>query len=97
MTLRVRGDAKKLEELAAKHPEVPKGISDRGREAGAISHHFYGNDDEILVVDEWPDEETFRGFFDASPEIAGLMQEVGVTSQPEITFWRKLETHDDIG
>ena len=97
MTLRVKADAKKLEELAAKHPEVLSEISDRGREAGAISHRFYGNDDEVIVVDEWPDEGAFRRFFDASPEIASMMQEVGVTTQPEITFWRKLETHDDIG
>ena len=30
-------------------------------------------------------------------EIGPLMQEAGVTSEPAVRFWRKLETGDDIG
>ncbi len=26
-----------------------------------------------------------------------MMAEIGVTAEPEVTFWRKLETHDDVG
>jgi hypothetical protein len=25
------------------------------------------------------------------------MREAGVTTDPEVTFWRKLETHDEVG
>ena len=50
-----------------------------------------------MVVDEWPDAESFQRFFEADqPNIGPLMQEVG-TGEPEITFWRKLETGDEVG
>jgi hypothetical protein len=26
-----------------------------------------------------------------------MMREVGVSGEPEITFWRKLDTRDDVG
>ena len=73
VTLRVGGDPKKLEELAAGEDSPILKIRDRGVEFGCISHRFYATDDEILVVDEWPDEASFRGFFDASPDIKGVM------------------------
>ena len=31
------------------------------------------------------------------PEIEPMMAAAGVTGEPEITFWRKLDTHDDVG
>ena len=49
----------------------------------------------VLVVDEWESEEGFHAFFAEATEIPGMMAEAGVTSESEITFWRKLETHDD--
>ena len=97
VTLRVRGDATKIEALAAADPMLLQKITDRAKEHGVISHRFYGTGDEVLVMDEWPSPEAFRAFFDASPEIPGVMEQAGVTSEPEIVFWRKLDTHDDIG
>jgi hypothetical protein len=97
MMLRVNGDPTKVEALAAKDPGRLQKIVDRGKEYGVISHQFYGNESGVLVIDEWPDPESFQRFFAASPEIAGIMQEAGVTTEPEITFWRKLDTKDSIG
>ena len=97
MTLRVKGDAAKLEALAESHPEVLKDISARGQEYGVEYHRFYSNGDEIMVVDVWPDEESFQRFFAASPEIGDFMKQVDVSTEPDVTFWRKLETGDDIG
>lgn len=91
MTLRVTGDPKGVE---ATDPAVLKMIGDRGREFGAIHHTFYGSDTEVLVIDEWPDEASFQAFFDASPEIKGVMDAAGVTSAPTIEFWRVLDTDD---
>jgi quinol monooxygenase YgiN len=95
-TLRVSGDPKQLEGFAAGEDSPLPKVRERGIEFGCISHHFYGSDDEILVVDEWPDEASFRAFFDASPEIKDVMGAAGVTGQPEIKIWRKLETGDDV-
>jgi heme-degrading monooxygenase HmoA len=99
MTLRAEGDPAELEKRAAANPDEMKAISGRARGHGVIAHRFYGSDDgKIMVVDEWPSPEAFQSFFEQErEEIQRLMGEVGVTKEPEITFWRKLETHDDIG
>ena len=94
MTLRVHGNPKSVE---SEDKQLLQTIVQRGKEHGVISHHFYGSDDEVLVIDEWPDEESFQKFFEASPEIAGLMERAGVNEQPEISFWRHLDTGDDLG
>lgn len=97
MTLRVQGDPAKLERLASENGEMLRGISERGKAAGVIAHRFYGSDDEIMVVDEWPDAESFQRFFESEQEHIGpLMQEVA-TGAPAITFWRKLDTGDEVG
>jgi quinol monooxygenase YgiN len=98
MTLRVRGDGKAAEALAAQDPSIFSETVEGAKERGVISHHFFANDDEILVVDEWPDEKSFQEFFhDAGPQIQQIMGRAGVTSEPEIKFWHKLETGDDVG
>lgn len=93
MTMRVAGDPAAVE--AADH-DMMKTIVARAKEHGVISHHFFGGDNEVLVVDEWPDEASFRAFFAASPEIDQIMANAGVTAQPIIDFWRPLETEDDV-
>lgn len=93
MTLRVKGDPSKVESQA----ETLRGITEKGKAQGIISHHFYGTSDEVLVVDEWPDEESFHAFFESTPEIQEVMSQAGVTTAPEITFWRHLDTGDDVG
>jgi heme-degrading monooxygenase HmoA len=96
LTLLARGDAAELERRAAARPERMQQIVARAKQHGALSHSFYGSDDgQILVVDEWESEEGFRAFFAASPEIPELMAEIGATEQPKLTFWRRLDTHDE--
>lgn len=99
VTISMRGDAKMLEQIAADDPSRMRAIADRGQGDGAIMHRFYASDDgEVMVIDEWPDIESFTGFFESmQSEIGPLMQEAGVTGEPAIRFWRKLETGDDIG
>ena len=94
MTLRVSGNAKAVEAI---DPAFLKNIADRAREHGLLRHRFYGTEDEVLVVDEWPDEDSFRRFFEASPEIKDLMAQAGVTTEPTIEFWRELDTDDAVG
>ena len=98
MTLRVKGDPKKLEERAGQNPDAMRGIAERAKDHGLVAHRFYGSDDgQIMVVDEWPDPQSFQTFFEAArQEIEPMMQEVS-SGEPEITFWTKLETHDDVG
>ena len=96
MGLRVAADPARFEQVVTSDPERLMGISQRAKDHGAISHRFYANDagGEILVVDEWPDAESFQSFFSNSPDIAEMMAEAGVTSQPQPIFWRELDTPD---
>lgn len=99
MTLWIQGDPKKLEDFASSNPDALRAISEQAQKHGAIAHRFYGSDDgQILVIDEWPDEQSFLTFFQEQREpIGGLMRDVGVTSEPQPRFWRKLETGDEVG
>jgi hypothetical protein len=98
MTFVAAGDPAELERRAAEDSEAMRSIADRAQEHGLIAHRFYGADGKIMVVDEWPDAESFQRFFEQMrPEIEPMMQAVGVTGEPEITFWRKLDTHDEVG
>ena len=100
MTFRASGDPQRLEQLAAQDPQRMRSIADRAREHGLIAHRFYGSeaDGEIMVVDEWPDQETFQGFFaSVRSEIESMMAEAGVSGEPDVRFWRKLESHDEVG
>lgn len=99
MTLRLKGDPAQLEKIAAEDADRLGAIVEESKKAGVIAHRFYGSDDgQIMVVDEWPDVESFQRFFQANGDrIQPLMADVGVTSEPEITFWRELDTKDALG
>lgn len=99
MTLRMKGDPKRLEEIAGQDPDRVRSIVDGAKEHGVLAHRFYGsNDGQIMVIDEWPDEQSFQAFFaEQAPSIQPLMQDTGVEGEPEVTFWHKLETHDEVG
>jgi heme-degrading monooxygenase HmoA len=99
MTLRASGDPHELERRAAANPAAIRAISDRAKEHGLIAHRFYGSEDgQIMVVDEWPDASHFQAFYaEMSATIEPLMRDIGVTEAPVVTFWRKLESHDEVG
>jgi heme-degrading monooxygenase HmoA len=96
MGMRITVDPARFEEVVNSNRDQLIAISDRGKQAGAIHHRFYANaaGGEVLIVDEWPDAESFHKFFDNSPDIAQMMGEAGVTGRPEPVFWRELDTPD---
>ncbi len=99
MTLRAKGDPSKMEQAAASDPNRMRSIIDQAKGHGLIAHRFYGSEDgQIMVVDEWPDAQSFQSFFEHEQNrIQPLMQEAGISSEPEVSFWRKLETGDEVG
>jgi hypothetical protein len=96
MTLQMRGDPDRLEKFAAENTDSVRGLADKAKEYGVIAHRFYGTDDgQVMVVDEWPDAQSCQRFFDEmGPQIAPLLQAVGVSEEPRPTFWRKLGWED---
>jgi heme-degrading monooxygenase HmoA len=96
----MRANPDKIEEVASQNAEQMRSIADRAKEHGLIAHRFYGNEDggQVMVIDEWPDRESFERFFGSvQDEIQPLMQQSGVEGEPGINFWRKLDTHDEVG
>ena len=99
LTFRVKGDPALLEKLAGENPDAIGAIAADAAKHGMIAHRFYGSDDgQIMVLDEWPDPESFQRFFEANKEKIGpMMADVGATGEPDVTFWRELDTHDKAG
>jgi heme-degrading monooxygenase HmoA len=96
MMLRVKADAKRLQEVVDGDEARWRAINTRAKELGAIHHRFLASPDgtEIIVLDEWESPEAFQKFFESSPEIPAIMAEVGVSSEPVITFWHPVDTAD---
>jgi hypothetical protein len=99
ITLRLKGDPRRLEEYAAANQDAMRGIADKAQQHGLIAHRFYGSEEgDIMVADEWPDPASFQSFFDeARSDIDPMMRAAGVSDDPELKIWRKLETHDEVG
>ena len=59
---------------------------------GAISHWVAKTDDGIRVVDVWETREIFDRF--AQEQIGPISSEVGITEQPELSFY---DVHNHLG
>lgn len=100
MTLEVAGDPKALEQYTQAHTEKMQAVLEAAKRHGLIAHRFYGSDDgsSLMVLDEWPDRQSFESFFqDQESEIRPMFEAAGVTAQIEPTYWRELSTHDAYG
>jgi hypothetical protein len=95
MLLQVNRDPKRLQDAMSDRSRWDA-INDRAKANGAIHHQFLVSPDggTIAVFDEWETPEGFQRFFDSSPEIPQMMAEAGVTSEPQVAFWHKLDTPD---
>jgi heme-degrading monooxygenase HmoA len=69
-------------------------IADAARASGATRHRFAAGVNEVLLIDEWPDEQTFQAFFASQAEIADVMRDGGAQGAPEIAFYRVMDTSD---
>jgi hypothetical protein len=100
MTGVVAGDPKALEQFVSANTEKAQGILEAAKRHGLIAHRFYGSDDggSLMVLDEWPDRQSFESFFqEQESEIRPMFEAARVTAQLEPTFWRELATHDAYG
>jgi hypothetical protein len=98
MTMRISGDPAGMERYASEHPDEMQAVIGLARQHGLTAHRFYGADGQIMVVDEWPDPDSFQRFFEeARPRIEPMMVAGQAQGEPEVTFWSKLDTGDDVG
>ena len=98
VTIRVNADPASFEEHLRGQADTLDRTLELAKRHGVVAHRWYAGDGEVLVADEWPDAESFRTFFaEAQTEIAPFLEAVGVTSPPEVRFWRVLDTSDAFG
>ena len=100
MTLNVTGDPKKMEQFASENKEKMQAVLEAAKGHGLIAHRFYGSDDggRLMVLDEWPDRQSFESFFgEQESQIRPMMEAAGATTEPEASFWQQLATHDEFG
>jgi hypothetical protein len=98
VTLRVSGDPERFEEQTATQRDAIDRIMAVAKRHGLIAHRWYGGDGEFMAVDEWPDAESFDAFFsEAQEDVGPVMQGAGVTTEPTVSVWRKLDTNDEVG
>jgi hypothetical protein len=84
-----------MEKVVNDHRETMMSIIEDGKSYGAIHHQFAADPDgAAMVVDEWPDEESFHRFFGQQDDIKKVMAAAGVASEPTITVYRIMDTAD---
>ena len=94
MSLRVKADAEKLEKFAKENPDVLRGITDNAKQLGCIHHTFAAENGDVIVMDEWESKDGFEKFFNGNQDVERVMRDMGVQSEPEIHFYRPLDTGD---
>jgi len=94
MSLRVKADADKFERYAKENADFINGIAENAKSHGCIHHTFAAENGDVVVMDEWDSREAFEKFFNDNQDVAKVMQDMGVQSDPEIHFYRPLDTGD---
>ena len=94
MTAWVQGNPQAVEEFAAANRDEMESVLEAAKSHGLIAHRFYGSEGQIMVIDEWPDEQSFRSFFEGNRDrIQPMFQAAGAQSEPGINFWHKLDVY----
>ena len=100
MVQEVTADPNGLEQYAAGNQETVRAILEAAKKHGLIAHRFYGSEDgkKVLIVDEWPDRESFESFAEEqAPQIEPMFKAASGTEESEPTYWRELTTYDAFG
>jgi quinol monooxygenase YgiN len=100
MVQEAAADPNALEQFAAANQETVRAIVEAAKNHGLIAHRFYGSEDgkKVLIVDEWPDRESFESFAaEQAPRIEPMFEAASATEVSEPTYWRELTTYDAFG
>ena len=75
-------DPGKAVEWARAHSDVPEEITAHGKTLGQIGHRILLGEKELVVIDEWPNEESFHRFFSGAPRMQEFLSGAGLSSDP---------------
>ncbi len=98
VTMRVTVDPAAFAKAGADQADAIARIMETAKGNGLIAHRWFGGEDSVMAVDEWPKAEDFQAFMGAAEaEIGPLMAAAGVTGPPEVTVWSKVDIDDTYG
>jgi len=86
-------DVGKALEFARGNPGVPDEITAYGKSLGQIGHRMLTDGNDLVVIDEWPDANTFNTFFAGATRMGEFMSGAGVVGEPEVTI---LDVAEDV-
>jgi hypothetical protein len=96
----VAADPNGFEQFASANKETVQSVIEGAKKHGLIAHRFYGSEDgsKVLVVDEWPDRQSFESFAqEQASRIEPMFEAAGATEVSQPTYWRELTTNDAFG
>jgi hypothetical protein len=91
----MKGDASRFQQVAAEKQDTLKAITERARQNGCLHHRFVTQNGDIVVIDEWENEDGFWTFFKSDPDVPKLLQEAGVQGEPQISFFEPMLLGDE--
>ena len=87
-------DPANVEKLWADRKADFETVAKEAKAAGAIHHRWGFGEGGIVIIDEWPDAESFQKFFENQPTIPELMQAANVQGPPEFEILEAKDAPD---
>jgi hypothetical protein len=84
-------DVGKAVEWAKANAEVPEDITAYGKSLGQIGHKMLTDGKDLVVIDEWPDGDSFTTFFAGASRMGEFLTGAGIVGEPDITILDALE------
>ena len=84
-------DIGKAAEWAKANAEVPEDITAYGKSLGQIGHRIVTDGNDLVVIDEWPDADTFNEFFAGATRMEEFLSGAGIVGEPEVTMFDALD------
>jgi len=85
VVITVPADTGMFEKFMAENPGRVIELTEKAKAGGCRGHRFAVGDGEVVVIDDWGTAEQFQTFF-SSPDIQGVMGEMGARGEPRVTF-----------
>ncbi len=79
-------DVQKADEWTRTNAEVPGDITAYGKSLGQIGHRVVTDGKDLVVIDEWPDADTFNTFFAGATRMGEFLSVAGIIGEPEVTI-----------
>jgi hypothetical protein len=84
-------DVGKALDYARANAEVPEDITAYGKSLGQIAHKMTTDGNDLVVIDEWPDADTFNTFFAGATRMGEFLSGAGIVGEPEVTILDAVE------